>query len=165
MEKTLGNRIAGWRKAKGMSQEDLAEEVGVSSQAVSKWENDVSCPDISLLPKLAQLLGVTVDELLTGRSDGVKYLPEDQRKPLEELTLRVRFNSEEGDKVRLNLPMPLVKLGLEVGIDIIPNQVEGMEAIRNIDLNKIIDLAEKGLIGKIVEFESAEGDTLEVVVE
>ena len=61
---TLGKRIAMLRKEKGLTQEQLAEKVGVSAQAVSKWENDVSCPDITLLPLLADLLGVTVDELL-----------------------------------------------------------------------------------------------------
>jgi transcriptional regulator with XRE-family HTH domain/predicted membrane protein len=61
---TLGKRIAALRKEKGLTQEQLAEKVGVSPQAVSKWENDVSCPDITLLPLLADLFGVSVDELL-----------------------------------------------------------------------------------------------------
>ena len=63
-KETLGKRIAMLRKEKGLTQEQLAEKVGVSAQAVSKWENDVSCPDITLLPLLADILGVTVDELL-----------------------------------------------------------------------------------------------------
>ena len=63
-KETLGKRIAALRKEKGLTQEQLAEKVGVSAQAVSKWENDVSCPDITILPLLADLLGVTVDELL-----------------------------------------------------------------------------------------------------
>jgi transcriptional regulator with XRE-family HTH domain/predicted membrane protein len=60
---TLGKRIAALRKEKGMTQEQLAEKVGVSAQAVSKWENDASCPDITLLPLLGDILGVSVDEL------------------------------------------------------------------------------------------------------
>ena len=63
-KETLGKRIAALRKEKGMTQEQLAEKVGVSAQAVSKWENDISCPDITLLPLLAELFGVSVDELL-----------------------------------------------------------------------------------------------------
>lgn len=164
MNETIGQRIAKLRKVNGMSQEKLAEKLGVSSQAVSKWENDASCPDISLLPQLAKLLGVTVDELLTGKSDQVQLLPESQRKPLEELTLRIRVNSADGDKVRVNLPMPLVKVGLEMGVVSVSN-AEGMEALRSIDLNKVMELAEKGMIGKIVEVESADGDIVEVVVE
>lgn len=165
MNETIGNRIAKFRKARGMTQEDLAEKLGVSSQAVSKWENDVSCPDIGLLPKLAATLGVTTDELLTGKSDQVMLLPENERKSLDQLTLRVRMNSADGDKVRVNLPMTLVKIGLELGIDIVPNHAEGMDALRSIDLNKIMELVERGAIGKLVEMESAEGDTVEVVVE
>ena len=61
---TLGKRIAALRKQKGLTQEQLAEKVGVSAQAVSKWENDISCPDITLLPLLADLFDVSVDELL-----------------------------------------------------------------------------------------------------
>ncbi|MBO4880007.1 MAG: helix-turn-helix transcriptional regulator, partial [Clostridia bacterium] len=61
---TLGKRIAALRKEKGMTQEQLAEKVGVSAQAVSKWENDASCPDITLLPLLSDILGASVDELL-----------------------------------------------------------------------------------------------------
>ncbi len=61
---TMGRRIADLRKQKGMTQEQLANQVGVTAQAVSKWENDLSCPDISILPQLAEALGVTTDELL-----------------------------------------------------------------------------------------------------
>lgn len=64
MEETLGKRIAYHRKRLGMTQDKLAELLGVTAQAVSKWENDQSCPDINLLPKLAELFGITTDELL-----------------------------------------------------------------------------------------------------
>lgn len=65
---TLGKRIAFHRKRMGMTQEQLAERVGVSPQAVSKWEHDLSCPDISTLPTLAEIFGVTTDELLGNAS-------------------------------------------------------------------------------------------------
>ena len=61
---TMGRRIAALRRQAGLTQEQVAERLGVTAQAVSKWENDVSCPDISLLPGLAELLGVSTDELL-----------------------------------------------------------------------------------------------------
>ena len=66
-QQTMGKRITMLRKSKGMTQEQLAEKVGVTPQAVSKWENDISCPDISILPILANTLGVTADELLGSR--------------------------------------------------------------------------------------------------
>ena len=135
------------------------------TQAVSKWENDISCPDIQLLPQLAATLHTTVDHLLSGKEDAVKLLPETERKPLEELTLRVHVSSPEGDKIRVNLPMTLVKICMELGLDVIPNQTDGMDGLRNVDLNKIMELAERGLIGKIVEVKSADGDIVEIVVE
>ncbi len=61
---TLGKRIAAGRKKLGLTQDQLAEKLGITAQAVSKWENDLSCPDIATLPKLAELLGTTTDALL-----------------------------------------------------------------------------------------------------
>lgn len=61
---TMGKRIMTLRKEQGLTQEQLAEKLGVSAQAVSKWENDVSCPDISIIPQLADVLRVSTDELL-----------------------------------------------------------------------------------------------------
>ena len=64
MEETLGKRIMQHRKNMGLTQDQLAEKLGVTAQAVSKWENDQSCPDINMLPKLAELFGTTTDALL-----------------------------------------------------------------------------------------------------
>lgn len=164
MNESIGNRISKFRKAKGLTQETLANLMGVSSQAVSKWETDASCPDISALPQLCRILGITADELLTGKTNEVKLLPAEERKSLDQLTLRIKVDSVAGDKVRVNLPMSLVKVGLEMGVDLSGN-ISGAESLKNVDLNKILELAERGLIGKLVEVESAEGDTVEVVVE
>ena len=64
MEQTMGKRIAANRKRLGLTQEQMAEKLGVTAQAVSKWENDQSCPDIAMIPRLAELFGVSTDELL-----------------------------------------------------------------------------------------------------
>ncbi|MBE6985334.1 MAG: helix-turn-helix transcriptional regulator [Ruminococcaceae bacterium] len=61
---TLGERIKCHRKRLNMTQEQLAERIGVSAQAVSKWEHNQSCPDITVLPELADLFGISIDELL-----------------------------------------------------------------------------------------------------
>ena len=149
MQETIGARISAARKAKGFSQEKLAEMLGVSSQAVSKWENDLSCPDISLLPQLAKVLGVTTDELLTGKNDEVKLVPVEQRKSIDELIFRIKVNSADGDKVRVNLPMSLVKVGMEIGLDM-SGSINGMESLKGVDFSKLIDLVERGVIGKLV---------------
>lgn len=64
MDKTLGKRIMAHRKRLGLTQDQLAEKLGVTAQAVSKWENDQSCPDITTLPRLAEIFGVSTDTLL-----------------------------------------------------------------------------------------------------
>lgn len=61
---TLGTMIATLRKEQGMTQLELAEKMGVTDKAVSKWERDLSCPDVNSLPKLAEIFDVTVDELM-----------------------------------------------------------------------------------------------------
>lgn len=64
MEQTIGKRIMENRKRLGLTQDALAEKLGVTAQAVSKWENDQSCPDITTLPKLAEIFGISTDALL-----------------------------------------------------------------------------------------------------
>ena len=59
----MGARIARYRKELGLTQEALAHRLGVTNQAVSKWEGDVCCPDIQLLPALADALGLSLDAL------------------------------------------------------------------------------------------------------
>ena len=90
--------------------------------------------------------------------------PDKMRILLEELTLRIYVNSAGGDRVKVNLPMSLVKVALEIGIDLTAS-MGGSEAMTKSDLNKIVELVERGMIGKIVEVESSDGDTVEVVVE
>ena len=65
---THGATIAALRKDNGMTQLELAEKMGVTDKAVSKWERDLSCPDISSLPKLAEIFGISVDELMQGKA-------------------------------------------------------------------------------------------------
>ncbi len=63
-KQTLGMMIASLRKEKEMTQLELAEKMGVTDKAVSKWERDLSCPDINSIPQLSAILGVSVDELM-----------------------------------------------------------------------------------------------------
>jgi len=90
-------------------------------------------------------------------------LPEDQRKNVDDMIFRIYVNSADGDKVKINIPFALVKLGLEMGLK--TPQVSGSSALQNIDFEQLIRLVESGVIGKLVEIESADGDTVEIVVE
>ena len=167
MNTTLGKRIAALRREKGLKQDELAEKLGVSAQAVSKWENDQTCPDISLLPLLAKTLGVTVDELLSGKQESapaVQIVPANERKDIKDMILRIVVSSAENDNVRVNIPLSLVKVGVDAGLNM--SQItSGNEALKNIDLGKILELVEQGVIGNLVEVESAEGDTVRIFVE
>ncbi len=166
MDMTLGKRIAQYRKEKGLTQEALAQAMNVSAQAVSKWENDQTCPDITSLPQLSRILGVTVDELLSGKTENlpaVTMQPIENRKAVEEMILRIIVDSADGDKVRVNLPMALVKVAIELGMEM--PQVSGNNSLKNIDFKQIFDLVSHGAIGNLVEVESADGDTVRIFVE
>lgn len=94
-KETMGKRISDLRKGKGMTQEQLAQLLGVTPQAVSKWENDLSCPDISILPQLAEALGVTTDELL-GKAPLQTVAPETEKQSGKaHVSVRLRMNKAE----------------------------------------------------------------------
>ena len=65
--KSIGETIASLRKQKGMTQNELAEKMNITDKAVSKWERDLSCPDINTISKLADILDVSVEELLKAK--------------------------------------------------------------------------------------------------
>lgn len=65
MEKqTFGNIITKLRKENGMTQPELAKKIGVSDKAISKWERDLSLPDVNTISKLAEIFHISVDELM-----------------------------------------------------------------------------------------------------
>ena len=166
MEMTIGKRIAALRREKNLKQDDLAQMLEVSPQAVSKWENDQTCPDISLLPKLAKILGVSVDELLSGKQElqpVVTLVPEDQRKDIKDMMLRIVVDSADGDKVRVNLPMALVQLAMEMGMEM--PQVSGNDALKDIDWAQVMELVRHGAMGNLIEVKSAKGDIVRIFVE
>lgn len=146
-----------------MTQDQLATEMNVSSQAVSKWENDLSIPDIPILVELSNYFHVSLDDLLKNEESEVVMVPENARKSLDSMMLRILVHSKDGDKVRVNVPMPLIKLGVEIGIDL--PQISGNKSLQGIDLNQIFSLVEQGVLGRIVEVESADGDTVTIEVE
>ena len=165
MDMTIGKRIAFLRKEKGLTQEELAQHMGISPQAVSKWENDQTCPDISALPKLARLFGVTVDELLEGKEalPAVRMLPPEQRKDIKDMLLRITVDSAEGDRIRVNLPMALVEIAMEIGKEM--PQINGNDALKGIDMKKVLEMVRLGFVGNLVEVDSADGDRVRIFVE
>ena len=162
---SLGEKIATFRKQRGMTQEQLAEKCSVSAQAVSKWENDLTAPDIALLPRLSELLGVTIDELLgVQRADVVAVNKETV--DLTKMLLKVRINSNDGDKVNVNLPLSVAEILLKNGGIVIGDEKNNkLGALSGIDFQQILSLVKEGAVGKLVDIESADGDTVEIWVE
>ena len=165
MDMTIGKRIAQLRKEKGLTQEELAQHMGISPQAVSTWENDQTCPDISALPALSKLLGVTVDELLgcAPQLPAVRCLPPEERKDPRDMMLRITVDSAEGDKIRVNLPIALVEVAMEIGMEM--PQINGNEALKGIDMKKVLEMVRLGFVGNLVEMDSADGNRIRIFVE
>ena len=161
MEKTLGRRIADLRKEKGLKQEMIAEKMGVSSQAVSKWEHDQTCPDISVLPLLAEILGVTVDKLLTGKEPTpiVQLAPQEEK----DLVLRMEIAAVDGSVVRTNVPMSIASqyLSSDACSIVLTEAFQGQD----LNLKSILSLAQFGVVGNLVEIQGADGSSLRIYVE
>ena len=166
MEMTLGKRIAALRRQRQLKQENLADLLGISPQAVSKWENDQTCPDIGLLPKLAEILGVSVDELLSGKKENltpvVQMVETEQRKSFRDMVLKLVVDSADGDQVKINLPMALVQIAVETGVGM--PQMNG-KVCPDIAWEQILQMVQQGVVGNLLEVESADGDTVRIFVE
>ena len=165
MDMTIGKRIGLLRRQKNLTQEELANAMGISPQAVSKWENDQTCPDISALPKLSRLFGVTVDELLEGKTEtpAVRVLPPEQRKDPKDMLLRITVDSAQGDRVRVNLPIALVEASMDIGMGM--PMINDVEPLKGVDMKKLLELVHQGFVGNLVEVDSADGDKVRIFVE
>lgn len=177
-QETIGARIAKLRKQQNLTQDALAEKLNVSPQAVSKWENDVSCPDISLLPKLAKTLNVTTDMLLSGEEEPeVRVIPAEKRKNFDEMMLRIYItDGKDQENVRISVPLALLRIALDSGIQptFSMNSNSGVSifsseknsgALHGIDFHQIMQLVESGVIGTLMEVDTSDGTRVRIVVE
>lgn len=161
---SLGERIAFYRKKVKLTQEQLAEKCSVTSQAVSKWENDLTAPDITLVAPLAGIFGITCDELLgVHRNQTTAIDPE--LVDLNKMLFRMKINSVNGDTVNINLPLSIADAVLKSGILKNKEGAEVAEVLKEIDLEQIVQLVKLGAVGKLMDIKSAKGDTVEVWVE
>lgn len=159
---TLGTKIYEKRKEKGLTQEALAEKLGVSPQAVSKWENDASCPDIALLPKLAKLFEISVDELLSEGNESIAYVATaETKKSIDDMILRINVN-DGGNKVKVNIPFVLFRAVVAADPDNV--NINLGKSDFKIDWKMIISLIENGTFGKLIEVEGEDGETVTVEV-
>ena len=114
--KTLGEMISSLRKEKNMTQNNLAEKMNVTDKAVSKWERNLSCPDVNSIPKLAEILDVSVEELLNAQI------------------------KQDNSKVDDIINVSLIGVGLAMGTCIIVTSV-----LKQIDVNNAITMLGIGL--------------------
>ncbi len=169
MEKTIGKKLYELRKQSGFTQDYVAEKLGVSAQAVSKWENDIACPDIMTLPSIAQLYGVTIDELFNNDDiqSNVKYEKPEQINE-EDLVLRVYVDTVHGDKIKVTLPYLVVKEFVKAGKNISAvvggTVVSGVD-LSGIDFDLIFGMVANGVLGEIVNVQTQNNDIVRVVVE
>jgi transcriptional regulator with XRE-family HTH domain len=163
MQETFGVRFQRFRKAKNLTQEDIANKFNISPQAVSKWENDISYPDITILSDLSELLGVSLDELLGKTTEPTVIQQRTEPKDSKDMILRIVINDSDGSKVKVNLPLSLIKLGLHSNFQV--SSTGNKEILKDIDFDQIIKMAESGLIGKLVEIEDEDGTTVDIFID
>lgn len=162
MKETFGKRLTALRKHKGYTQESLASQLHVTAQAVSKWENDTSLPDVAMLEKIADVFETTVDHLLGRASPQVVQVTPGPKKEMNRLVFKINITSSEGDLVKVNLPMPIIIAALDSGVT---PKINGKDVLGNIDMNMILNLIEQGVLGKIVEIDTKEGDHVAITIE
>jgi len=190
MSDSIGSRIAKLRRDKGITQDQLAERMGVSPQAVSKWENGIACPDISLLPALAGFFGISIDELLTGNGHTPAQAPAWEAPPRrqepngngcappgaaafvgsepmlparnEKDVVKIRVRTAAGDTVQVSLPLRMVEAVVRFGSRLaLP--IGGID-LSGIDLNEVLRAVEAGASGEIVDVQKPSGEHITVVI-
>ena len=112
---TIADRILTLRKSKGMSQEELADAVGVSRQAVSKWESEQATPDLEKVVIMSDIFEVTTDYLLKG----IEPVKNDDYKTMADVIDQKILTEKNGKRTKSILKWVLIGLGILLGIDFI----------------------------------------------
>lgn len=170
----LGENIAALRKNRGFTQEELAKRLGVSPQAVSKWENGTACPDIALLPEIADIFSVTVDDLM--RAPAERLISDENNQEKDESTadksasdfndcnpcgfeakkVRISIIQQNGKPVNVKLPFNLVKTGLKIG------SIYGLP--KNL-YNTVAEAISSEKIGEILSLDGENGEKITIKIE
>lgn len=159
--KTLGNKISQCRKDNNLTQEALAEKLNVSPQAVSKWENDQSVPDINILVALSDLFAVSLDWLLKQTDEEYKPLQEQPAKPKKPGVLYIDTIDKTGRKTNLKVPFAMLKFGMKLTNNVLKNN----EEFKNIDFEEISRMVEEGFVGTLLDVVEEDGETVKIYVE
>ena len=109
-KQTFGTMLAAMRKENGMTQLELAEKMGVTDKAVSKWERDLSFPDISSIPKLAGVFNVSVDELMQVKADAKENTENNKASEIVNIALK-------GTALAMGIAVAVLSFIGEIGTD------------------------------------------------
>lgn len=107
-QEVIGKYISSCRKDKGLTQTQLAEMLNITNRAVSKWETGKSCPDVSIMLELCDILGITVNELLSGE----RIVMEDYQKKAEENLVELQSKKEKAQKSLLRVELVWLAISL-----------------------------------------------------
>lgn len=163
----IGAIVAEARRQRGWTQEELAARLGVSAQAVSKWETDQSMPDVGMLRPLAEALECTVDDLLAGdpavlgRAQNVLAGTRDPstQHAATRVVVRVEHPAEEAPTV-ITVPTGLIRFGVRLW-----DSIPALANATAIDMEALMDHISRGLVGEIMRVETGEGGTVIISLE
>lgn len=155
--KTIGENIANLRKSAGLTQEELAEKMNVTAQAVSKWENDLSYPDIICTSELAKLFGVSVDQIINGRNNIPTVMSAEPEK-IDKRILIIKVDTN-GNNVIVRFPVKLILKAAEEGNleKLLGNNAEKVEAV--------IGMIREGTVGPLIDVDDGKGTKVNISVE
>lgn len=114
-KKTIGSFITALRKANGMTQKDLAEKLNVSDKTISRWERDDGTPDLSVIPVIAEIFGVTCDELLRGE----RYSPAERIRENDGNELTAKGEKQRQRLLKSTLSRYRAQTYIAIGISIV----------------------------------------------
>lgn len=153
---TIGQNIAYFRKQKNMTQEELAEKMSVTAQAVSKWERDTSYPDITVIQSLSKVLGVSVTELLEGiqAPAEIKDAPQDV---IDRRIVRIEVKTD-GTTIVTRFPVSAMKKAIENGT------LERLVGEDCEEVASILGMVDEGMTGHLVDV-NTNGTEIVITVE
>ena len=148
----IGQNIAYFRIQKKMTQEELAEKMSVTAQAVSKWECDTSYPDITAIKTLSKVLGVTPTELI----NGIQHSAEIKDASQEMIDRRIVCIEVQVDETKIvtRFPVPVIKKAMENGT---LESLVGKDAYSQVV--GILEMIDSGITGRLVDVNSPEVQT------
>ena len=151
MKEFIGEHIAYYRKKAGMTQEQLSEKMGVTAQAVSKWENGLTCPDLNSVARLSEILGVSVEQLIHGDSalPSVKVV-ETPQVGRRVLCIHVQVKGPATTNVTVRFPVELILKAYEMG------SLESLVGDEAPFVEQAIEMIRQGTVGSLVDVETEE---------